>query len=199
MAGWHHWLDGHEFEWTTGIGDGQGGLACCDSWGRKESDTTEWLIWSHLIPSPSDLPNPGMELGSPALQTDFFFYQLSYQGSIVTSKNDNYLHGDGLVAKSCPTLCHPMEPTRLLCPWDFPGKNTGVDCHFVLQRIFLTQGLNSHLLYCRQIRYGWATWEAQLPSLTHKTVFRYSDDNYVITKDWFHCIYHFQEAYHSYF
>ena len=46
MAGWHHWLDGHEFEWTPGVGDGQGGLACCDSWGRKESDMTERLIWS---------------------------------------------------------------------------------------------------------------------------------------------------------
>ena len=46
MAGWHHWLDGCEFEWTLGVGDGQGGLVCCNSWGRKESDTTEWLIWS---------------------------------------------------------------------------------------------------------------------------------------------------------
>ena len=46
MAGWHHWLDGRESEWTPGVGDGQGGLACCDSWGRKESDTTERLIWS---------------------------------------------------------------------------------------------------------------------------------------------------------
>ena len=42
MAGWHHWLNGHESGWTPGVGDGQGGLACCDSWGRKESDTTEW-------------------------------------------------------------------------------------------------------------------------------------------------------------
>ena len=41
MGGWHHWLDGHEFEWTPGVGDGQGGLVCCFSWGRKESDTTE--------------------------------------------------------------------------------------------------------------------------------------------------------------
>ena len=40
MAGWHHQLDGHEFEWTPGVDDGQGGLACCDSWGRKELDTT---------------------------------------------------------------------------------------------------------------------------------------------------------------
>ena len=48
MAGWHHGLDGHESEWTLGDGDGQGGLACCDSWGRKESDTTEWLDWTEL-------------------------------------------------------------------------------------------------------------------------------------------------------
>ena len=41
MAGWHHGLDGRECERTPGDGDGQGGLACCDSWGRKESDTTE--------------------------------------------------------------------------------------------------------------------------------------------------------------
>ena len=48
MAGWHHWLDGHEFEWTLGVGDGQGGLVSCSSWGRKESDTTEWLNWTEL-------------------------------------------------------------------------------------------------------------------------------------------------------
>ena len=46
MAGWHHQLNGHESEWTPGVGDGQGGLACCDSWGRKESDTTERLNWT---------------------------------------------------------------------------------------------------------------------------------------------------------
>ena len=41
MAGWYYWLDGHQSEWTPGVGDGQGGLACCNSWGRKELDTTE--------------------------------------------------------------------------------------------------------------------------------------------------------------
>ena len=46
MAGWHHWLDGRESEWTPGVGDGQGGLVCCDSWGLKKSDMTEQLIWS---------------------------------------------------------------------------------------------------------------------------------------------------------
>ena len=49
MAGWHHWLDGRESEWTLGVGDGQGGLACCNSWGCKESDMTERLNWSELM------------------------------------------------------------------------------------------------------------------------------------------------------
>ena len=48
MSGWHHQLDRPESEWTPGVGDGQGGLACCDSWGRKDSDTTERLNWTDL-------------------------------------------------------------------------------------------------------------------------------------------------------
>ena len=48
MAGWHHWLNGCEFEWTLWVGDGQGGLACCNSWGHKESDMTERLNWTEL-------------------------------------------------------------------------------------------------------------------------------------------------------
>ena len=46
MVGLHHRLDGHEFEQALGVGDGQRGLVCCNSWGHKESNTTEWLIWS---------------------------------------------------------------------------------------------------------------------------------------------------------
>ena len=46
MAGWHHRLDAHESELTPGVGDRQGGLVCWDSWGHKESDTTEWLNWT---------------------------------------------------------------------------------------------------------------------------------------------------------
>ena len=49
MAGWHHWLDGRESEWTLGVGKVQRGLACCNSWGCKESDTTEQLNWTELI------------------------------------------------------------------------------------------------------------------------------------------------------
>ena len=48
MVGWHHQLNGHGFGWTPGVGDGQGGLACCSSWDCKESDTTEWLNWTEL-------------------------------------------------------------------------------------------------------------------------------------------------------
>ena len=48
MVGWHHRLGRHESEWTPGVGDRQGGLVCCDSWGCKESDTTERLNWTEL-------------------------------------------------------------------------------------------------------------------------------------------------------
>ena len=62
MAGWHHWPDGCESQWTLGVGDGQGGLVCCDSWGRKESDTTERLIWSDLIWSPLERKHTKLSL-----------------------------------------------------------------------------------------------------------------------------------------
>ena len=65
-VGWHHRLNGHGFGWTLGIGDGQGGLACCGSWGRKESDTTEWMNWTEYrfrgFPGGSVVKNP------PAMQ-----------------------------------------------------------------------------------------------------------------------------------
>ena len=48
IVGWHHRLNGHEFEWTLGVGDVQGGLASCDSWGLRELDTTEQLNWTEL-------------------------------------------------------------------------------------------------------------------------------------------------------
>ena len=55
MAGWHHRLDGREFGRTPGVGDGQGGLACCSSWGRKESDMTEQLNSTELKPTGASL------------------------------------------------------------------------------------------------------------------------------------------------
>ena len=65
MVGWHHQLDGHEFEWTLGVGDGQGGLLCCSPWGRKESGMTEQLNWTEyqfwmvsLVPASTQLHWP---------------------------------------------------------------------------------------------------------------------------------------------
>ena len=52
IAGWHHWLDGRESEWTPGVGDGQGGLACCNSWGPKELDKVNWIeqaFYSYVV------------------------------------------------------------------------------------------------------------------------------------------------------
>ena len=69
-AGWHHWLNGHEFGYTPGVGDGQGGLMCCGSWGYKESDTTEWLNSNELIWLISLLAielNQSLPMCSPAL------------------------------------------------------------------------------------------------------------------------------------
>ena len=73
MAGWHHWLKGHESEWTPGDGDGQGGLACRGSCGRKESDTTERFKWTELfvtlwilacqVPLPMRLPGKNTGVG----------------------------------------------------------------------------------------------------------------------------------------
>ena len=110
IAGRHHRLDRHEFEWTPGVGDGQGGLACCDSWGRKESDTTERLnwtelmkrphgrsLWPHGLYSPWNSPHQNTGVGSLSLLQELFatqglnpllpnlrqiLYQLSHKGSL---------------------------------------------------------------------------------------------------------------------
>ena len=77
-----------------------------------------------------------------------------------------------LVAQSCLTLCDPMDCslTKLLCPWNSPGKNTGVDSHSLLQEIFLTQGSNLGLPHSRQITF-WATREAPSYSQEWKICF----------------------------
>ena len=63
MVGWHHWLSGHGFGWTLGVGDGQGGLVCCGSWGRKESDTTKWLNWTDPTIKISITLQPTLQFG----------------------------------------------------------------------------------------------------------------------------------------
>ena len=70
------------------------------------------------------------------------------------------IHGHSLGKNKCKCVSRSvmpnslwLQPTRLLCPWDFPGKDTGVGCYFLLQGIFPTQGSNMGLLHCRQILY----------------------------------------------
>ena len=71
MAGWHHWLDGRKSEWTLGVGDGQGGLVCCDSWGCKESDTPERLNWTELCFAHCMSANVAATPGITLIQGDF--------------------------------------------------------------------------------------------------------------------------------
>ena len=72
-----------------------------------------------------------------------------------------------LVAKSCPTFASPWTVTTgLLCSWDFPGKNTRVGCHFLLQETFQNQKSNPYLLHCRRILYHWATRDTYI-DVTH--------------------------------
>ena len=68
--------------------------------------------------------------------------------------NKHVFGGGGLVIKLCPILAiHGLLPARILCPWDSPGKNTGVGCHLLLQGIFLTQELDPSPQHCRQMIY----------------------------------------------
>ena len=139
MAGWHHWLDGHESEWIPGVGDGQGGLACCDSWGRKESDTTEWLNWTEL--------NGYVFLKCGKYQEKIHSLEqgrsdCEYQMGYATSPCATLL-------QSCLTLCNVMDCSP-------PGSSVhGIYQARILEwvavsfsrGIFPTQGSNPHLLH----------------------------------------------------
>ena len=92
MAGWHHRLDGHEFEWTPGVGDRQGGLAYCDSWGCKESHTTEVteLNWTELWPSGNESKTEGVIfIRSRSLSVDDQQFSCGNQGLL---RRDAFLH-----------------------------------------------------------------------------------------------------------
>ena len=103
--------------------------------------------WSRLpVPSPGDLPNPGIELvslASPATAGGVFFLSLvPRHGQTIEPVHECQV--TSVVSDSLRP--HGLQPARLLCPWDSPGKHTGVGCHALLQGIFPTQGLNLHLL-----------------------------------------------------
>jgi len=159
-----------------GKSHGRRSLVGCSPWGREELDTTEWLHFHFSLScigegngSPlqrSCLENPRdgrawwvaiygvaqswtrlKQLSSSSSPSEEALLTFSYFQKM-PSLSLLYC----LVAESCPTLRpHGLWSARLLCPWDFPGKNTRVGSHFLLQGIFPTQELNLHLLHCRQI------------------------------------------------
>ena len=87
-------------------------------------------------------PTQGLNSGLPTLRADF----------LPSEPPGKPIHTVVVQSLSHVRLLqsHGLQPTRLLCPWDFPGKNTGLGCHFLLQEIFPTQGSNPHLHYYRQ-------------------------------------------------
>ena len=152
MAGWHHWLDGHEFEWTLGDGDGQGSLAYCYSWGCKELDMTEQLNWTeNLLWDFSEFldsnwmllllsrfsrvrlcatPETEAHQASPSLG---FSRQEHWSGLPLPSpmhESEKWKGSRSVVSDS--QRPHGLQPARLLHPWDFPGKSAGVGCHCLL-------------------------------------------------------------------
>ena len=97
------------------------------------------LEWSGLpCPPPGHLPDPGMEPAPPAWVGGFFSTEPPGK-PVCESMLTGLVVSDSLQV-------YGLYPVRLLCPWDSPGKNTGVDCHALLQRIFPTQGLSPYLL-----------------------------------------------------
>ena len=119
MAGWHHWLHGHESGWTPGVGDGQGGLACCNSWGRKESDTTEWLNWTecHLLIFAISMHS----INKNFLRLLSILISIGEKENNVQEENNNicWIPSIGQPPgkpylwkwKSCLTLCNPVDYT----------------------------------------------------------------------------------------
>ena len=145
-----------------GVGDGQGGLVCCSPWGHRESDTTEQLNWTELnvvyhIDWLCILKNPCIPGISPTWS--------ECMKSIINLLQDRPIYSIVSVGHVC--VCsvvsnslwpHGLQLARLLCPWNFPGKNTEVGCHFLLQGIFPSQGSNLYPLL----------WYADSLSLTHQ-------------------------------
>ena len=101
-------------------------------------------------------------MGSPGTFPPLSFYEGYVQGcqTIFLSFILSFIRACWVTVMSSYLWPHGLQPARLPCPWDFPGKNTRVGCHFLLQGIFLTQGSNPCLLLGRQVLYHRATREA---------------------------------------
>ena len=106
MAGGRHWLDGHESEWTPEVCDGQGGLACCDSWGCKESNTTKWLNWTELK-YPDTLSLRSIVYSCFKFLSNVFFYSCVQLNSYFIPRQEKFKLKNFLwfLGPSFPTTC----------------------------------------------------------------------------------------------
>ena len=133
MVGWHHWLDGHEFEQALGVGDGQGSLVCCSPWGLKEGH--DWATELNIFPS--------------SFSHNMVIRWLPLYANTSLLAQANLL----LLVKSYLVMSNSVQPQGLYSPWNSPGQNTGMGSHSLLQGTFPTQGSNPGLLHYRQILY----------------------------------------------
>ena len=113
MAGWHHQLDGHESEWTPGVGDGQGGLVCCDSCSWVAKSQTRLSDWTELKYELNEWANKWMPENRHFKQCYCYCWVASVMSDSVRPQR--------------------WQPTRLPRPWESSDKNTRVGCHFLLQ------------------------------------------------------------------
>ena len=134
MGGWHHRLDGREFRWTLGVGDGQGGLVCCNSWSHKESDTIEQLNWTEVDKRVQG-PQGGRSLrplrrrkGYTALKeekrTNFFFstlVSLSYIKTLFSLSPELMITQQN---SSCLRVCFSLSSVLMSLPCGSAGKES---------------------------------------------------------------------------
>ena len=130
MFGWNHWLDGHEFEQSLGVGDGQRSLACYSSWGHKElyaTATAKSLQSCPTLCDPIDSSPPGSPVPGILQARILEWVAISLSNAWKWKVKVKSLSRFRLFAT------HGLQPTRLFHPWDFPGKSTGVGCHYLLR------------------------------------------------------------------
>ena len=130
MAGWHHWLDGHEFEQALGVGDGQGSLVCCSPWGHEESDTTEWLNWTELKEKTKDLNKIKVQLVS-CVRLFATPWTSAHQASLSITNTQNFLKlmsVKSVMSSNHLILCHPLLHLPSLFPSIRVFSNESVLC-----------------------------------------------------------------------
>ena len=147
-----------------------------ESQGLQSSWCTWYCFWLFLVDSPPS-SSPPLSIISPNLYcpsafrcSGNWFSTLSMWQNLLAVSVNNFWDGVGLrmlLLCSLSVVSDSLQPqglqqARLLCPWDFPGKNTGGSCHFLLQGIFLIQGSNPGLLRGRPVAYHWDTREGQV-------------------------------------